>query len=51
MSAIRRIAAFLKLLFRRDRAESELDAEIQGFYRTMADRDIGGDVPEAARFR
>jgi predicted permease len=38
MSAIRRLRAFLRLLFKHDAVEMELDAEVRAFYETMVER-------------
>lgn len=38
MPALNRIRALLKLLFRRNAVESDLDAEVNSFYETMAER-------------
>lgn len=46
MSTLRRIGAFVKLPFRRDRAEAELDDEVQAFYQTMVDRYVERGLPE-----
>jgi predicted permease len=46
MPIIRRIRAFLKLLFRREAMEAELDSEVLEFYRTMVDRYIERGLPE-----
>jgi predicted permease len=46
MSMMRRIGALLKLLFRRDAVEAELDAEIQAFYQTIVDRYVERGLSE-----
>jgi predicted permease len=45
MSARLRVSAFLKLLFRREKVEAELDAEVQAFYETMVDRYVERGMP------
>jgi predicted permease len=49
MFAVARFRALLKLLFRRDTVEMELDAEVRAFYETMVDRYVerGHTVQEA----
>ena len=46
MSIGHRIGALLKLLFRRDRVEAELDAEVEAFYQTIVDRYMERGLPE-----
>src|ERR1700674_4822642 len=51
MQLLRRARALLRLLFRRDAVEAELDEEVQEFYQTMVDRYLerGMPVQEARR--
>jgi predicted permease len=46
MFIVRRVRSFMKLLFRREAVEAELDSEVQEFYQTMVDRYIERGVPE-----
>jgi predicted permease len=45
MSALHRASAFFKFLFRREKVEAELDAEVQAFYETMVDRYVARGLP------
>ncbi|HWC97134.1 MAG TPA: ABC transporter permease [Candidatus Sulfopaludibacter sp.] len=46
MAFLRRVRTILDLLFHRDAVETELDQEVQEFYRTMVDRYIERGLPE-----
>ncbi len=51
MTSIRRIKALIKLLFRRDAVEAEIDAEVRSFYDAMADRYREQGFPEQEAHR
>jgi hypothetical protein len=46
MSIIRRIVTSMRLLFRRETVEAELDSEVLEFYQTMVDRYVEQGMPE-----
>jgi predicted permease len=47
MSTLRAVHVFFKALFRRNRLDTELDAEVQAFYQIVIDRYMEQGVPEA----